>query len=59
MQSVQKALVLFEEFYQYAGLKLNKSKTKAIIIYNDGSLIKDSNLGIKWLNEPFRYYLFS
>ena len=53
MQSVEKALALFEEFYQYAGLKLNKSKTEAIIIYNDGSLIKDTNLGIKWLSESF------
>ena len=54
MCSVEKALVLFAEFYQYAGLKLNKSKTEAIImIYNDGSLMKDTNLGIKWLNESF------
>ena len=53
MQSVEKALALFEEFHQYAGLKLNKSKTEAIIIYNDGNLIKDTNLGIKWLSESF------
>ena len=53
MQSVEKVLVLFEEFYQYAGLKLNKSKTETIIIYNDGSLIKDTNLGIKWLSKSF------
>ena len=53
MQSLQKALVLFEEFYQYAGLKLNKNKTEAIIIYNGGNLKKDTNYGIKWLNESF------
>ena len=53
MQSVEKALVLFEEFYQCPGLKLNKSKTEAMIIYNDGSLRKDTKLGIKWLSESF------
>ena len=31
---------VFEEFYRYACLKLNKAKTEAIIIYNDGSLIQ-------------------
>ena len=34
MPSVRKSLQLFEEFYRYAGLKLNKNKTEAIIIYN-------------------------
>ena len=34
------AFSVFEEFYRYAGLKLNKAKTKAIIIYNDGSLLQ-------------------
>ena len=47
MVSVKKSLQLFEEFYRYAGLKLNKKKTEAIIIYNDGSLISDVSLGIK------------
>ena len=36
--SVCHALQIFEEFYRYAGLKLNKSKTEATIIYNNGSL---------------------
>ena len=54
MASVKKSLQLFEEFYRYTGLKLNKNKTEAIIIYNDGSLISDVSLGIKWVNKPFK-----
>ena len=54
MPSVRKSLQLFEEFYRYAGLKLNKIKTETIIIYNDGSLRSDVSLGIKWINKPFR-----
>ena len=52
--SVCHALQIFEEFYRYAGLKLNKSKTEAIIIYYDGSLHSDGNLGITWINKPFK-----
>ena len=44
---------MFEEFYRYAGLKLNKAKTEAIIIYNDGSLLQ-KNLGISWSKPPFK-----
>ena len=52
--SVCHALQIFEEFYRYAGLKLNKSKTEATIIYDDGSLHSDDNLGITWINKPFK-----
>ena len=54
MLSVKKSLQLFEEFYRYAGVKLNKNKTEAIIIYHDGSPISDVSLGIKWVNKPFK-----
>ena len=54
MNSVKGSLQLFEEFYRYAGLRLNKKKTEAIIIYNDGSLNSDESLGIKWINRPFK-----
>ena len=54
MASVKKSLKLFEEFYRYAELKLNKNKSEAIIIHNDGSLISDVSLGIKWVNKPFK-----
>ena len=36
--SVNEAIQVFEEFYRYAGLKLNKSKTIGIIVQNDGNL---------------------
>ena len=54
MLSVKKSSQLLEEFYRYAGLKLTKNKTEAIIIYNDGSLIRAVSLGIKWVNKPFK-----
>ena len=40
IDSICHAFSVFEEFYRYAGLKLNKAKTEAIIIYNDGSLLQ-------------------
>ena len=52
--SVRHSLRMFEEFYRYAGLKLNKGKTEAIIIQNDGTLEHNLSLGIKWINRPFK-----
>ena len=52
--SVRIVIQTFEEFYRYAGLKLNKSKREAMIVYNDGSLCEYANLGIKWINRPFK-----
>ena len=49
--SLRHVLNDFEEFYRYAGLKLNRSKTEAIIVYNDGTLFQDDSLGITWTNE--------
>ena len=51
---VRYSLRMFEEFYRYAGLKLNKGKTEAIIIQNDGTLEHNLSLGIKWINRPFK-----
>ena len=45
-KSVRIATQTFDEFYRYAVLKLSKSKTEAMIVYNDGSLCEDINLGI-------------
>ena len=42
--SVKVALSCFEEFYRYAGLKLNKTETEAIILYNDGGIQIDKSL---------------
>ena len=53
-QSILWALKSFEEFYKYAGLKLNKAKTEALIVYNDGSLYEDQTLGISWIRHCFK-----
>ena len=53
-QSILKALQSFEEFYKYSGLKLNKVKSEAIIVQNDGSLYEDTNLGIRWIRNSFK-----
>ena len=52
--SVRHSLRMFEEFYRYARLKLNKGKTEAIIVQNDGTLEHNLSLGIKWINRPFK-----
>ena len=41
-------------FYRYAGLKFNRSKTEAILLYNSGGIQEDSSLNIKWHSEPFK-----
>ena len=53
-KSVRIAIQTFDEFYRYAVLKLSKSKTEAMIVCNDGSLCEDINLGILWINRPFK-----
>ena len=50
--SVKNSLRVFEEFYRYMGLKLNKGKTEAIVIQNDGTLEHNLSLGIKCINRP-------
>ena len=52
--SVHEAIQDFEEFYRYAGLKLNKSKTIGIIVQNDGNLYEDEQLGISWTQNTFK-----
>ena len=52
--SLREVLKIFEEFYRYAGLKLNKTKTVAIIVWNDGSIYKDPSIGILWSDKPFK-----
>ena len=44
--SVNETIEVFEEFYRYAGPKLNKSKTIGIIVQNNGNLYEDEQLGI-------------
>ena len=55
VESVKIAIELFEEFYRYSGLKLNKSKTEAFIIEGDNVKIhRDNTIGIRWLTKPFK-----
>ena len=54
INSVQHAITLFEEFYRYSGLKLNKGKTEAFIIKGTAQFNKDHTLGIKWIDGPFK-----
>ena len=53
--SVYDVIQVFEEFYRYAGLKLNKSKTIiGIIVKNGGNLYENENLGIRWTQNTFQ-----
>ena len=54
VESVKLSLNLLEEFYRYAGLKINKSKTEAIILWNNDTITIDETLSIKWHNKPFK-----
>ena len=54
-KSVLHAINLFEEFYRYAGLKLNRTKTEAFLIDFQNPLVyQDKSIGIKWTVKPFR-----
>ena len=53
--SVLSAIEIFEEFYRYAGLKLNKSKTIAFLLKTDQEKVyQDDNIGIQWTSKPFK-----
>ena len=53
--SVSHAINLFEEFYRYAGLKLNRTKTEAFLMDFQNPLVyQDNSIGIKWTVNPFR-----
>ena len=55
VESVKIAIELFEEFYRYSGLKLNKCKTEAFIIVGENvKLHRDNTIGIRWLTKPFK-----
>ena len=54
VSSIKIALDSFEEFYRYAGLRLNRTKTEAIIMYNEGNIIKDESLNINWNETSFK-----
>ena len=54
-ESVLSAIAIFEEFYRYAGLKLNKSKTVAFLAVTDTNRVYlDQNIGMEWTSKPFK-----
>ena len=49
IESVRTVMNLFEDFYRYSGLKLNKAKTEAFLIKGESiKLCADSTIGIGW-----------
>ena len=48
LSSTKRAIAIFEEFYRYAGLKLNKSKTIAFLAVTDTNRVyQDQSIGIE------------
>ena len=41
-------------FHNYSGLKLNMSKTNAIIVHNNDFIPQNDKWGIKWTQKPFK-----
>ena len=52
--SVKAALDIFESFYKYSVLKLNKSKTVTFIVQNKYINLENNKWGIKWTTKPFK-----
>ena len=52
--SVKAALDIFENFYKYSGLTLNKLKTVAFIVRNKCINLENNKWGIKWTTKPFK-----
>ena len=53
LESVKVVTKLFEEFYGYTGLKLNKKKTEALALHST-ECISNNLFGIKWIDCPFK-----
>ena len=51
--SVRNAVNTFEEFYRYAGLKLNKTKTVVFLITPKHVHLKDESLAFIYTLKPF------
>ena len=54
ISSVKATVQIFEEFYRYAGLKLNKQKTEVLIVNSNSAHMKDESIGVQWTNKPFK-----
>ena len=54
-KSVLHAINLFEEFYGYAGLKLNRTKTETFLIdFRNPIVYQDNSIDIEWKVKSFR-----
>ena len=53
-ESVRHAVNIFEEFYRYAGLKLNKAKTEVFLINSEHQHLMDEHTCIKYTCSPFK-----
>ena len=53
LESVKVVMEIFEEFYRYAGLKLNKKKTEALALQSI-DCTPNNLFGIKWIDCPFK-----
>ena len=54
LDSVRNTVNIFEEFYRYAGLKLNKTKTVVFLINPKHVHLKDESLDTKYTDKPFK-----
>ena len=52
--SIKAASDIFENFYKYSGLKINKSKMVAFIVENKCVNLENNEWGIKWTTKPFK-----
>ena len=54
LKDLEHVFSILDKFHTCSELKLNKTKTEAIIVWNDGSIYKDSSIGILWSDKPFK-----
>ena len=54
INSVKLTFTIFEEFYRYAGLKLNKKKTEVFSVNTDMSYLQHCTKDVNWTDKPFK-----
>ena len=57
LESIKVFMKIFEEFYRYAGLKLNKKKTEALASQST-DCITNNLFGIKWIDCSLKTFGF-
>ena len=51
---IESYVQIFEEFYHYAGLMLNKQKTVIFIVNSNSAHMKDESIVVQWTDKPFK-----